>query len=385
MRIASSRLLIALVLPFLAACASLPGQGPSRVDIMLTEDATPEQIASRSYTTIDLTPAVVRVIGPGPRGTIGATLGNGGRGTRAVRLGVGDMLTVQIYESSPDGLFARSGNNQTAIPTVVNDGGEIFIPYVGNVPVLGLGIDDVRERITVGLEGIAVDPQVVVQMGTQGAQTVTVVGDARTSGRFDIPPSGLRLLDAVALAGGSREQDFDTVVRVVRDSRTAQARLDDVVRDTTNNIWLMPRDVVQLKVQPRSFTAFGAVASNRQQPFETETVTLAEALAQAGGLNGGLADKGGVFLFRFESEHRVKAAGGRLPPRVYAQGVPTIYRLDFSSPDAFFLAQSLEIRDKDILYVATAPAVEFRKFTDNILLPFLAVGDTAGNVVPALN
>lgn len=381
----ASRVFAAILLPLLSACTTLPGQGPSAVDIALTEKASEAEIVSRAYTVIDLTPSVARTIGSGVSSSISANIGGSNQGNRPMRLGVGDVLSVRIWESSPDGLFERSGGSAAAIPTVVNEGGQIFIPYVGNLDVLGLSIEAVRQLITEGLAGLAVDPQVVVSAGTQGTQTITVLGDSRSSGRFDIPPSGLRLLDAIAIAGGSREASFDTVVRVLRDGRSAEARLDDIVRNSSNNIWLVPRDVVQLRYVPRSFTAFGAVTANKQQPFETDTVTLVEAIAQVGGLNATRADPGGIFLFRFESEERVKAAGGRLPSRNYPQGVPTIYRLDFNTPDAFFLAQSIEIRDKDVIYVAQAPSVEFSYFATRILGPLLSVGDTAANVFPALD
>ena len=132
---------------------------------------------------------------------------------------------------------------------------------------------------------------------------------------------------------------------------------------------------MQLRYEPRSFTSFGAVRSTKQQPFETEVVTLAEAVAQSGGLNSTTADRGGVFLFRFEPSSRVKRAGGTLPTQKYSKGVPTIYRLDFASPTALFVAQSFEIKDKDMIYVATAPSVEFKSFLDAIVGPFLVTGE----------
>jgi len=41
--------------------------------------------------------------------------------------------------------------------------------------------------------------------------------------------------------------------------------------------------------------------------------------------------------------------------------VPTIYRLDLQDPNQYFYAQVIGLRDKDVVYVANAPAVELSK------------------------
>ncbi len=370
---------IVSALVLLAGCASLPGQGPNSVDITLNEDTTAEDIATRNFSVIALTPAVVRAVGAPLSYNMGSTLG-GSRDPGGTRIGVGDRLTIRIWESSLEGLFTTAGSRSSQLPVVVNDAGQIYIPYVGNLSVSGLGLDAVRARIVQGLEGRVVDPEVAVILKSNGTQTVSVGGDAQAPGRFDIPASGIRLLDAVALAGGSSEASYNTEISVIRGGRIARVRLDDVVRNASNNIWLAPRDTIQIHYKPRSFTAFGAISSQKQQAFQSEMVSLTEALAQSGGLSDNLADESGVFIFRFESSKRVKRARGHIPEHSYVQGVPTIYKLDFNSPEAFFLAQSFMIHDKDILYVASAPAAEFRKFVNFIIAPFLTTAKASQNL-----
>lgn len=45
-----------------------------------------------------------------------------------------------------------------------------------------------------------------------------------------------------------------------------------------------------------------------------------------------------------------------------------------SSPKAFFLARSFEVKSNDIIYVATAPAAELSKFISLVVSPI--VGNT---------
>jgi polysaccharide export outer membrane protein len=361
------------VLPFitlLGACATLPGQGPNSVDIEQNEtDAT----SINSFAVVDLSPNVISNIGKTQRTAIGRIFGDSGNKAGSRRIGIGDKLVVQIWETSPDGIFASASSKSSEFSVVVDNSGSIYIPYVDKISVINLDVDAVRTQIAASLDGKTVDPEVIVTLDDNGVHSVSVVGDASNPGQYGIAPNGMRLLDAIALAGGTSNASFDMEVSLLRRGKIAAARLDDVVGYDVNNVWLMPRDTIQLFYRPRSFTAFGAVNVSKQHVFETETVSLAEALGQVGGLSYNLAAKGGVFVFRFETEKQSHNIGADAPKQKFSQGIPVIYRLDFSTPEAFFLAQAFMLDDKDIVYVALAPAVEFNKFIKFILSPFLLI------------
>jgi polysaccharide export outer membrane protein len=46
--------------------------------------------------------------------------------------------------------------------------------------------------------------------------------------------------------------------------------------------------------------------------------------------------------------------------------VPVVYRVDLKDPRAFLVAQNFPMKNKDVVYVANAPAAELQKFL-NIL------------------
>jgi len=117
----------------------------------------------------------------------------------------------------------------------------------------------------------------------------------------------------------------------------------------------------------------GATGRNDELPFEAQGLTLAQALARAGGLNDARADARGVFVFRLEDPHV-------LPPdsvdRVGNKGrVPVVYVLDLSDPASLFVAQGFPIKHRDVLYVSNAPAAELQKFLNLVW----------GAALPALN
>jgi polysaccharide export outer membrane protein len=128
-----------------------------------------------------------------------------------------------------------------------------------------------------------------------------------------------------------------------------------------------------------SFTALGATGKNDEINFEAQGVTLAQALARVGGVQDSRANASGVYVFRFENR---EAVASDVTPRVAnSEGkLPIVYRLDMSDPTAFFVAQNFEIRNRDLLYVSNASAVELQKFL-NILVSVIYPLVNAGNLL----
>ncbi len=366
-------------LSFLAACASLPSQGPQAIDIALTEP-DPENPPT-NYVVVPLdqnTLTVLNNAGPTP-------LPRSFTGTNQVAgnsvFGIGDELAINIWEPSVDGLFSTAENKQTALQAVVDSDGSIFVPYVGRVRAAGISVEALRRAITTQLVGKAVEPQVQVLLVESNSNSVVVLGDVSAPGRYPIAIRRLTLMEAIAEAGGTQEPIFETVAVITRGSTRATIRLDDAVDDSSQNVQLRPGDNVQVIHRPRSFSAFGAVGSKQFVPFERQEVTLAESLALVGGLEDDSADAGGMFLFRYESRGLVEQLATQVNvDAISGNEIPVIYRLDFNQPQAFFYARAFEMRDKDIIYVANAPATEFNKFVSLLLSPFVGSVNTASNI-----
>src|SRR5690606_36697381 len=96
------------------------------------------------------------------------------------------------------------------------------------------------------------------------------------------------------------------------------------------------------------------------------------------GLRDDRADAGGIFLFRFEALAHADHYGKhrRHAGRTEEDVTPVVYRLDFSRPDAMFLAQKFMMKDKDVLYVANHSTAEFGKFLLSIVSPMLGSART---------
>ncbi len=164
-----------------------------------------------------------------------------------------------------------------------------------------------------------------------------------------------------AAAGGVRQPVNKTTIQMTRCRNVFSLPLETIVRDPRQNVPLHPGDVVTALHQPLSFTAFGATGKNEEINFEAQGISLAQALARAGGLQDQRADAQGVFLFRFEPLELT--TWPRQPVLVTLAGrVPVIYRIDLKNPGTFFVAQNFPINNKDLLYVSNASAADLQKF-----------------------
>jgi len=285
-------------------------------------------------------------------------------------IGVGDSVVVTIWEAADGGLFSGPANapngpgahSVTLPPQLVGRDGAISVPFAGRIAVAGHLPLDVQHAVEKRLTGKALDPQAIVTVDKSISNTATVEGEVVKGALVSLSPRGNRLLDLIAVAGGTSAPVYEIAVRLSRRGATATIPMESLVAEPRENIYAEPGDVLTLVRAPQSFTVFGATGQNNEIRFSGPTMSLAEALAKAGGLQDFRSDPAGVFLFRYENP-AVVAALGRKPSEIAPDGrVPLVYRLDLSDAKAYFAAERFPIEDKDILYAANADMTELEKF-----------------------
>ena len=87
-----------------------------------------------------------------------------------------------------------------------------------------------------------------------------------------------------------------------------------------------------------------------------------------------LANPSGVFLFRYEPASIVRALDQPLAARAQGGISPVVYRFDLADANSYFLADQFPVRDKDIIVVADAAAVQiYNVFTvlNKVTGPFI--------------
>jgi polysaccharide export outer membrane protein len=346
-----------------AACTFLPAAGPTSAQITAAATSANET----GFTIVDVTPAVLAELGKIKPPTFIGRFPIGGISAPRV-IGIGDALSISIWEAGDGGLFSPGaagsivvgGSRQTQLPpTLVDRTGEITVPYAGRIRVAGRTPREVEQAIVEKLGDRAIQPQAVVNIHTNTANTVNVLGDIG-GGQIPLTQRDDRLLDVIAMAGGAKSPAYDTLVRLTRGNVTGTVSLQRVISDPRENISIKPGDTIVLLRSPQTFTSFGASNSVAQVPFEAETISLAEAMARVGGPNDQRADAAAVFLFRFEEPTIAQALSQGAAAGVGR--VPLVYRIDLRSAEGYFYAQTFPVRDKDTIYVANAAAYDLSKF-----------------------
>jgi polysaccharide export outer membrane protein len=234
------------------------------------------------------------------------------------------------------------------------------VPYAGDIRVAGLTADGASSIIRETLRGRVYDPQVTVAVLNSAANSVTVIGEVHTAGRFGLTPSADRLLDVVAEAGGPTKSPGDLEVVVVRGPRDFRAPYDVLMDQPEQNVRLAPGDQVRLLYRPRMFSTFGALGKSLQISIEEDRLTLAGALGRTGGLDTNGADPASVLVFRFERPEVAARLGVTQAPT--AKGVPVVYRLNLRDPAGYLVAGSFDVQADDMIYAPRADVAELSKF-----------------------
>jgi polysaccharide export outer membrane protein len=358
-----------------AGCGSqlLPDSGPNALAVKsgITWNGPP-------YGLVKLSPQVVNILDEYGPLTLSATFRDN-RPAPEIKLGIGDIVSVSIFEAAAGGLYipAEAGvrpGNFVALPNQpIDTHGNIFIPYAGQIRAAGKTPAQVEQEIVDRIKNRAIEPQAVVALVTQNSSLITVIGEINSSttasptGRIVPQPSGERLLDVITRAGGLRDQGQDTWVVLERQGRRAAVPFGSLIYEPGNNIWAWPNDTIYLYKEPQTFLAFGASGLQGQFPFSAGPgssawrMTLAESVAAAGGLLDLVADPGSVFLYRREPRELAALLGVDCS-KMDGPTVPIVYSVNFSDPAGYFLATKVQMRDKDVIFAANAQAVEITKF-----------------------
>lgn len=355
---------------FVTGCTSMnPGSGPTDTAILSggSDSTIPEFV--EGYKLIDLGASnvgfykVERVVdAPG---------GAGAETQSRVRLAPGDTMRIVISEGKEGGLFAplsaAGGTNFSNVR--VDSSGAISLPYVGRIPVRGLDTPEVEKRVRTRLEGVAVEPQVYVELLFNRNNSVLITGNVKVPARVSMLDGPMTVIDAVARAGGLSLSSLhcDAVIR--HGSSVRRIPMQQV--QNGSNPSLSAGDTLTIEANSRSFNAIGAVKLTGQIEFNRPNPSLMDGLTQAQWLNDDAANSSGVFIFRANEPFAYVDATGKW------KAGDVIFRLDMRKPQNLFVAQAFALRPNDTIYVTTAPAYEWIKLIKPLALTMTTLRTTA--------
>jgi polysaccharide biosynthesis/export protein len=273
-----------------------------------------------------------------------------------------DVLQVTVWDhpelTAPTGQFRSPEENGNP----VNADGTVFYPYVGVVPVAGKTLGEIRSLLTTRLSGVIQKPQLDVRIAAFRGKRAQVTGEVLQPSPIPITDVPLRVQDAIALAHGFSPEADPSSVTLTRQGKTYVLDLLALYEygDMTQNWLLQDGDVINVadRNQNRVFV-LGEVKLQQAKPMVKRRMTLAEAIADAGGFDLIAANTEKIYVIRGD----------------YSK--PSIFRLDASSADALLLATEFQLKPKDIVLVSSNELTRFNRVMTQILPTVQVLYDAA--------
>lgn len=343
----------------------MPVSGPSATDIKAGKPLDAEGLP---FGVVKLTPEAVAILHQfEPKGLAGAF-----RDTKppaSLNFGVGDALSVTIFEAAAGGLFipteagVRPGNFVTLPEQAIDNDGNITVPYAGAIRAAGRTATQVQNDIVAAIRNRAIEPQAVVNVTQQRTSLISVLGEVNAPARFAVSASGAgdRILDVITRAGGIKGQGFETWVMLERKGRHATVPFENLIMNSSNNIYVQPGDRIYVYREQQKFIALGATGQSGQFNFDAWRINLSEAVGKAGGLLDSQADPDATFLYRTEPRDVAERLGVDVSKFGNAATIPVIFSINLRDPGGFFLATKTQMRNGDIIFVSNARSVEVSK------------------------
>ncbi|RDK02777.1 polysaccharide biosynthesis/export family protein [Paraburkholderia lacunae] len=290
----------------------------------------------------------------------------------AYTLGNGDVLQVIVWDH-PE-LAAATGaqpqtNGRISDPIqgfVIDNDGNVQLPYSGSVHVAGLQIDQAQQKIYKEFSRVFVKPQVTVRVASFRSQQVYVDGEVHTPGAVPINDIAMNLYEAINRAGGFSPTADQGRMVLVREGTSYPLNLTRMLELGENPASIVLKSGDLLRIMSRDESGVFVMGEvNRPVtaiPMKSGKLTLSDALSQAGSLNTGSADAAQLFIVR-----------GSLDTE------PKVFHLDAHSPVSMVLANQFELQPKDIVYVDGNGLVRFNRVL-SLLLPAINAGLTTAIV-----
>jgi protein involved in polysaccharide export with SLBB domain len=116
--------------------------------------------------------------------------------------------------------------------------GNVYLPFLGSVPAVGVPVDDLRARIREGFQSAQRNAVVTVTP----LYRIGVTGAVERSGLYLVPPTD-RFFDVIANAGGFQPGADQSKVTVVRDGQVLRLNAEEALKTGDT----LPLDALSLK------------------------------------------------------------------------------------------------------------------------------------------
>jgi polysaccharide export outer membrane protein len=202
------------------------------------------------------------------------------------RLQVNDILYIDIKAENSE--IVKLFNNQTDNTNTANKGeglyfngytidrhGNIRIPYIGDVNVLGYTEKEVREKIETELGKFLKNPELVFVTVKLAGIRFLVTGEVGSPGTINLMQNQVTIIDAIANAGEINEYGNKQEITIIRKTldgvKKYKLNLTEIAIFNSENFYIQPNDIIY--VAPLKQKAWGT-GTTGLQTFSTAVTIL---------------------------------------------------------------------------------------------------------------
>ncbi|MCB1154241.1 MAG: polysaccharide biosynthesis/export family protein [Deltaproteobacteria bacterium] len=271
-------LLVPTILVGLPGCAS---KTPPDAGLDGTEAASPEDLTASALPEAKVDPEL--------SASVKNVVEDARRHRHTYLIGPDDILHLNVWQR-PD--LSKQG--------VVRDDGTFFVALAGNVPVSGLSVAEAQEAIREALAQYLRSPQVDLEISEYRSQLFFANGQLRAPGAYPITGT-TTVLEGISVAGGITANANLASAYLVREGKVVPIDFISLFTrgEMAQNIPLADGDLIYVPdVTMTRVYVLGEVNRPTAVPVRQGRISIAQAIAEAGGFNETTASKAGIRVIR---------------------------------------------------------------------------------------
>lgn len=272
-------------------------------------------------------------------------------------IGNSDILSITVWdhpELAGAGMAAAAAAVDTGSAVanapqqgfVVDHHGSIQFPYAGQVQVTGLTEEAARNVLARKLAKYIANPNVTLRVQTFRSKRVYVDGEVKNAGIQAINDLPMTLVEALNRSGGLLPTADQSRIGLERGDARYNINLRELVRKGVNpgSLMLTHGDVVRVPSREESKVfVSGEVVAPKALTMHDGRLTLNEALGETGGISPLSGDARQIYVVR-KTLQRTR-----------------VFQLDARLTGSMAMAESFELRPKDIVFVAATPLANWNR------------------------
>lgn len=272
------------------------------------------------------------------------------------KIGPGDVINVTVWDHPELTLPAgTTSQNPTFNGQLVASNGTMYYPFAGTFKAAGMTAEQLRKYLADHLKTYIQNPQVDVRVVSYVADRVEVTGEVAKPGTLTLDNTAKGVLQAIDLAGGLTSGASRRRAILIRHGKRYDIDLAGLLsgdRIVPNPV-LIPGDSIHIPDQSGDQVfMLGAVAKQTPIAIQQASLTLLQALTDAGGLDSQSANQSGVLVFRLSDKPNTPAS---------------IFTLNLSKAANVLLASQFQLQPRDVVYVKTTAFYKYNTIINQIL------------------